>query len=79
VSIDHDRVITIIERELDLSAGHLTKDTAAPDVEGWDSLGHLRVCMALEAAFGVSFDMERVGELQTPGALAECIDSLLAA
>jgi acyl carrier protein len=60
---NEDRVIVLIQRELDLPEGTVTTDTTNADVESWDSLGHLRICMALEAEFGRSFELEQLGEL----------------
>ncbi len=48
-------------------------DLTAAQVDGWDSLAHLRVIFAVERAFGVSFAAAQVGGLENVGALAELI------
>ena len=56
---------------LDLEDLHITERTTAQDVEGWDSLSHIRLVTEIEAAFGVTFttgDIERfknIGDMVT--------------
>jgi acyl carrier protein len=52
-------------------APHLT----AGDVEGWDSLAHVRLILTIERAFGVSFTASEVGRLKNVGELASLIQS----
>jgi acyl carrier protein len=48
-------------------------DTTAEDVDGWDSLAHARLIVAVEKQFGVSFPAERLFELSSVGELVELI------
>jgi len=54
VSVDVADVLAVITTELDLDEGEVTAESTIDDVENWDSLGHLRVCMALEQRFGAT-------------------------
>jgi acyl carrier protein len=63
------RVIELIGRELDVEDGSITAVTVSGDVERWDSLGHLQVCMALESEFGLSPDLEALAELDSVAAI----------
>jgi acyl carrier protein len=67
--VEVEDVLAILTRELDLDEGDITEESIADDVELWDSLGHLRVCMALEERYGVQIPMEEVGELQSVPAI----------
>jgi len=67
--VDAEDLLAILTRELDLDEGDITEESTAADVELWDSLGHLRVCMALEERYGVQIPMEEVGELQSVPAI----------
>ncbi len=67
--VDVEDLLAILTRELDLDEGDITEESTAADVELWDSLGHLRVCMALEERYGVQIPMEEVGELQSVPAI----------
>ncbi len=48
----------------------------AETVAGWDSLGHLRLITAVEEAFGVRFQMERIPQLVSPSLLRSEIETL---
>lgn len=63
----------IMEDVLDLENVHLTPDMTAKDVEGWDSLAQIRILLATEEKFKVSFDTSEMGSLPNVGALAELI------
>lgn len=45
-------------------------NTTAEDVDGWDSLAHARLIVALEARFGVEFPAARLFELNSVRELA---------
>lgn len=69
MSVDVADVLAVITTELDLDEGELTADSTIDDVENWDSLGHLRVCMALEQRFGVKIPMEEIADLRSVPAI----------
>jgi acyl carrier protein len=48
-------------------------DTTAEDVDGWDSLAHARLIVALENQFSVSFPARRLFEIGSVGELVELI------
>ncbi len=48
---------------------------AAEDVEGWDSLSHIRIMASVEREFGIRFSNAEIEKLQTAGDL---IDQILA-
>ena len=68
------RLIEIVTRELDLDPDEVDPLSTADSVVGWDSLGLLRICMAVESAFSVSIPMARVSEMSSLAA----IDAFLA-
>jgi len=76
MNVDTDEVVALVTRELDLDEGEVAADSTAEDVEDWDSLGHLAVCMALEARYGISIPMDTVPELQSVPAIVDYLHSL---
>ena len=50
-------------------------DYSAGDVDGWDSLTHIRMLLTVEKTFGVKFSTSEVGQLQTVGDLVRLIQS----
>ena len=55
----------------------LTPETTADDVEGWDSLSHVNLIMAVENKFNIRFKQKEVLNFKNVGDLARCIESKL--
>ena len=49
--------------------------TTADDVDGWDSLSHIRLMVALERKFGLRFSNAEISKLMNVGDLVRLIDS----
>ena len=47
----------------------------ANDVDGWDSFAHIRLMLAVEKSFGVSFSASQISSLNDVGDLANLIAS----
>jgi len=62
----------LVAAVLELEAGAVTASTRAEDLESWDSLGHVRIVMALEARYAVALSMDEI-------ARADGIETLAAA
>lgn len=52
----------------------LTPETAADDVDGWDSLSHIRLILAVSKSFGVKFSASEIGGLKNVGELVDLIE-----
>jgi|APAra7269096979_1048534.scaffolds.fasta_scaffold185260_1 acyl carrier protein len=68
-----ERITDVVRDELDDDEVVLTPDTKARDVEGWDSLAHVRIMVAVEQAFGVHFDMADITSLDSVGDLVALV------
>jgi acyl carrier protein len=55
----------------------LNAETTADDVDGWDSLSHIRLVLTVEKAFNVKFSAAEVGKLKNVGELVGLIRSKL--
>ena len=55
----------------------LKPETTADDVDGWDSLSHIRLVLTVEKAFNVKFSAAEVGKLKNVGELVGLIHSKL--
>ncbi len=53
--------------------GALASDTTSDAVEEWDSLGHIRLVLAVESKFGVRFQPSEVVGLKNLGELADLV------
>jgi acyl carrier protein len=65
------KVVAVVTRELSVPPGSINLLSTSDDVDRWDSLGHLQICMALEAEFGVSPGLEEVGQINSIPAIIE--------
>ena len=53
----------------------VTPGLSADDVDGWDSLKHVRLMLSVEKAFCIKFTSSEVGRLKNVGDLASLIQS----
>jgi acyl carrier protein len=66
--------LTMIFREsLDNESLTLTEATTAKDVEGWDSITHVLIMVAVEKKFRVKFTAGEIQQLKNVGELAGLI------
>lgn len=49
--------------------------TAAKDVDGWDSLAHIRLIVAIERALDMRFSASEISDLENVGEMCELIIS----
>ncbi len=54
--------------------------TQAPDVKAWDSLGNIRMCVAVEELFGIKFSISDIEKAfrEDVGSLVQVIHNKLA-
>ena len=57
----------------------LTPETSADDISEWDSFNHIHIIVAVEARFGVKFQVAEVTALKNVGDLVTLISARLAA
>lgn len=62
---------------LDDESVKLTPETTANDVEGWDSLTHIQLIVAIEKRFKIRFGSREIQSWKNVGEMLETIDSKL--
>lgn len=67
------RLTPIFHEVLDNESIVLSRDLSADEVDEWDSLTHIRLIVAVEQAFQVSFPSMEIADLQNVG---DMVDSL---
>ena len=67
------RLTEIIEDVFDDDSIVVTPALSAKDVDGWDSLTHIRLILTVEKAFKVKFSTSEIGKMATVGDLATLI------
>jgi acyl carrier protein len=53
----------------------LTPELSAKDVDGWDSLTHIRLILTIEKAFKIKFSTSEIGKLANVGGLVALIEA----
>ena len=71
------QIQTIFEDILDDEAITLGETTTADDVEGWDSLTHIQLVVAVEKHFKVKFKSKEILSWKNVGEMVDCIASKL--
>jgi acyl carrier protein len=70
-----ERVRQVVADQVDDDELALSMDTIASNVDGWDSLAHVRIMIAIEEEFGVRFDMSEITSLTNVGDLVRLIEA----
>lgn len=52
----------------------IDENSAAKDVEGWDSLANVQIMLSIEEEFGVTFDLDDMVKFKCIGDIVECIE-----
>ncbi len=52
----------------------VSPETTAQDIDGWDSLAHIRLVLEVSKAFGVKFTASEIGSLKNVGEFAKLIE-----
>ena len=57
----------------------VSPELTAADVDGWDSLRHVRLMLTIERAFNIKFSAYEVNKLRNVGQLAKLIEAKVGA
>ena len=67
------QLVPIFQDVLDDDSLAIDATTTAQDVDGWDSLAHIRLVVSIEKAFALRFSAAEISELQNVGDMAALI------
>ena len=67
------QLVPIFQDVLDDESLAIDATTTAQDVDGWDSLAHIRLVVSIEKAFSLRFSAAEISELQNVGDMAALI------
>ena len=73
-----DDLTVIFRTVFDDDTIELTRETSANDIEGWDSLSHTLLILAIENHFQIEFNQREVRKLKDVGDLLDIIQRKLA-
>jgi acyl carrier protein len=69
----YDRLTQIFQDVFDVNSITVTPEMSAEDVEGWDSITHVRLILTVERAFKIKISVSEIGKLQNVGELVALI------
>jgi acyl carrier protein len=67
------RITGILQDVFDDESIEGTPQLAAKDVDGWDSLAHIRLMLTVEKAFKIKFTTSEIGRLENVGDLVALV------
>jgi len=72
------KVREVFKASFDIDPQKVTLETAARDIPGWDSVGHLSLASNLELAFKISLDVDEMMQMENVGEIVRIIQAKLA-
>lgn len=74
--VDVDKKLKSVFQEVfNTSPDMIHVDTKQNELQGWDSLGQLRIIMAVEEAFEISFLIDEIPQLNSYGKMLSAVIS----
>jgi acyl carrier protein len=73
----YERLAQIFDDVFDEDSIKVTPELSAKDVDGWDSLTHIRLILTVEKAFKIKFTTSEIGKLENVGDLVAIIKARL--
>lgn len=69
----YQRLTGIFQDVFDEDSIEVTPKLSADDVDGWDSLTHIRLILSIEKVFKIKFSTSEIGKLENVGDLVALI------
>ena len=68
-----EQLLPIFINVFDVDDLVINASTTAQDVDGWDSMAHIRLIVAIENFFDLHFSAAEISEIENVGQIAELI------
>ncbi len=72
-----DDLTYVFEEVFDQKNLTVTNETTSNDIDGWDSMSHVTMLMAVEDHFGIEFKPYEIANLVNVGALVALVEKKL--
>jgi acyl carrier protein len=69
----YERLNEVFREVFDDEGITVQDETTAKDIEGWDSLEHINLIVAVESEFGIKFSMGQVNGMKNVGEMVDYI------
>jgi acyl carrier protein len=70
------RLVEAVASVFGLSDDEVTPESSQENIADWDSVGHLKLILAIEDDFGVQFSTAQIPELTSVSAIQRALDNL---
>ena len=70
-----ERIRAIAADILKVPAAKITPESSNETIEGWDSVQHLNLVLALEQEFSMQFEPEEIDEMTSIGKIVEVVQT----
>jgi acyl carrier protein len=70
------RLVEEVASVFGLSNDEVKPESSQENIADWDSVGHLKLLLAIEDAYGVQFSTDRIPELTSVAAIQRALDQL---
>lgn len=71
----YDQLNEVFREVFDDDDIQLTPEMTVDDIEGWDSLSHVNLIIAVEMKFDIEFSQKEIRSFSNVGEMAACIES----
>jgi acyl carrier protein len=71
----YQRLTEVFQDVFDEDSIEVTPKLSADDVDGWDSLTHIRLILTIEKVFKIKFSTSEIGKLENVGDLVALIQA----
>jgi acyl carrier protein len=68
-------VKVVVSKILHLPLDQITDDSTSNTVDEWDSLGHMKIILALEEEFGLTFDDSQIADMTSISMISSIIEA----
>lgn len=72
-----EKLNTIFRQVFDDEEISITSETTADDIDGWDSLSHVKLIVTVESQFGIRFNQKELMTFKNVGDMFRSIQRLL--
>ena len=73
----HEQLTDVFRNVFDDDTIVIIPETTADDIEGWDSLSHVNLIIAVELKFNIEFTQQEIRSFSNVGEMEKCIENKL--
>ena len=67
------KIKDVMKTVLEISVGEIDEESSIDNIDLWDSMGHIKVILAIEKDFGMQFNADEVVEMTSYKRIREII------